>query len=440
MTPRPVAGGSPAALEDAGGRERLFNRDFLLLWQGQLVSQVGDQAFLVAVMFWTMEATGSATLMGVLMAALSLPAVLLGPVAGTVADRHSRKAIIVGGDAVRGLAVLAAAWLFVAVPAPDARLAPALLLVALVYGVVGAVFKPAVNAAVPDLVPASRIPSANSLNQLSGRGSALVGQALGGVLYAGLGAPLLLVADGLSYLLSASSEAFIRLPRNDSTSDDGHGAARGLRGYLADSADGFRFVWGWTGMRSFVLTAAGLNFLFMPAFVLLPFYVTDVLGRGAGWYGFLLASLSAGSIVGLLVAGTTDFRGRRRATLLGAALLAVGGSTGALAVVTTVLPAAAILFTLGLLTGLMNVFVITLVQIATPARMRGRALALVIALTGAASPLGMALGGVLGDLVPGSVRLVYLLAGGAMLLLVTTACVRPDFRAFLATDVALQAD
>jgi MFS family permease len=141
----------------------LFNRNFVLLWQGQLVSQVGSQAFLVAMMFWTMEATGSASLMGLLMMVSALPGVLLGPVAGTFVDRHSRLRIIIASDVLRGAAVLALAgtlWLSAEATAPVVAV---LFVVAVFNGVVGAVFNPNVAAAIPDLVPPGRIASANSL-------------------------------------------------------------------------------------------------------------------------------------------------------------------------------------------------------------------------------------------------------------------------------------
>lgn len=437
---------------------RLFNRDFVLLWQGQLVSQVGNQAFLVAQMFWLMEATGSASLMGLLLMSSALPGVVLGPFAGTFADRHSRKAIIVVADLARGLAVLGLAGLLFVRPAWTETIVVVLFGVALWSGILGAVFNPAITAAIPDLVPAARLQAANSLNRFSNQGATFLGQAVGGVAFRMLGAPLLFLVDGVSYLLSAVSEAFIRLPATVSARDDaevtagaevgGRNAAdrpagqgvdskrrTSLHEYLADTAEGFRYVWNWRGMRTFVLTATGVNFLFMPVFVLLPFYVSDVLGRSADWYGFLLASLSLGALAGLAAAGSLRMAGTARVVILTGAFLGATGLIAVLGMVQRPLLALTVTFAMGVFSSMVDIFVLTLVQLSTPAEMRGRVMGLVLALAGAATPLGMAGGGILADLtgrrVPATFMTVGLLASGLVLLSAT----RPSFREFLATDM-----
>lgn len=410
----------------------LFNRHFVLLWQGQLVSQMGSQAFLVAMMFWTLEATGSASLMGILLMLSALPAVVLGPVAGTFVDRHSRLRIIVVSDLLRGVVVLLLATTMWASAEATAPVVAALFVAALFNGVVGAVFQPAIAAAIPDLVPPGRVASANSLNQFSAQSSRLLGQALGGVLFRLLGARLLFVVDGISYLLSALSESFIRLPQR--APEPTAGLLQAVRTYWSETGIGLRYVLGDPGRRGFLGVAAGLNFLFMPIFVLLPFFVTDVLGRQADWYGFLLAAISAGSLVGLGVAGSWRLRGLARGRLLVACLVATGAAMGSLAFVDEAVLAAAIALLLGALTAVLNVYVLTLFQVSSPAELRGRVMAIVIALSSVAIPLGMGLGGLLGDLTGKDVPLIYGLCGGLALLWAVATATRPAVRSFLTAD------
>jgi DHA3 family macrolide efflux protein-like MFS transporter len=424
---------APAA-EASAPPARLFNRDFTLLWQGQLVSQLGTQASTIAMMYWSMQATGSATLLGMLGLAGALPAVLLGPVAGTAADRHSRRGIIVLSDVVRGLAVLAVAAAMFLRPNATTLVVGVLFAVALLSGIVGSVFRPAIGAAIPDLVPPSRVAAANSLRHVSVQGSGFVGQAVGGVLFSLLGAPLLFFVDGVSFLFSAGSEMFIRIPQR--LPERTRSWREALAVYRADTLAGLRYVWSRSGMRAFVITASGFNFLIVPVFVLLPFYVSGQLGRHADWYGFLLSALSAGAMVGLLLAGTLRLEGRRRSAVLSAALVGAALLTALLGLVRLPLLALVVCFLMGIGVGMVNVFVITLLQISTPGEMRGRVMGLAMALSQAAMPLGMALGGIAGDLTGKDVGLLFGVCGGAAAVLSLGAATRPAFRRFLAGEEA----
>ncbi|MEJ2218127.1 MAG: MFS transporter [Gemmatimonadota bacterium] len=412
--------------------KRLFNRDFVLLWQGQLVSQIGNQAHMIALMFWILQTTRSASLMGLLGMSAALPGVLLAPLGGAIADRHSRKGILVAADLVRGVAVLLLATLLFTHGSETRLIVAALFVTAVVIGIMGAVFRPAVGAAIPDLVPATRVQAANSLTQLSSQSSQFVGQAVGGVLFRVLGAPMLFLVDGISYVLSAGSETFIRIPQRLPAARPGLRAV--ARGYLADTGEGLRWIWQRTGMRTFIFTTTAINFLFMPIAVLLPFYVTDVLGKGAAWYGFLLAALSLGSIVGLLLTGSIRLAGHGRARALGAALFLTALSMGGLGLVQASAVALVLMFVAGLLAAVINVTVLTLLQLATPQELRGRVMGLVMALAGAATPLGMAIGGVLGDLTGKAIPAIYMGVGTAAAATAAGAFLVPAFREFLASE------
>src|SRR6202035_3086107 len=288
---------------------RLANRNFLLLWQGQAVSQLGNQAFAVAMAFWIVEKTGSASLMGFVLMSSNLPGVLLGPLGGAVADRFPRIRIIILADLVASLGLLGLSFAMLGTGWGTRTIIGLLFAASFTEGVARAFFLPALAAAIPDLVPAERLAAANSMNQFSLQASLLLGQGIGGVLYRLLGAPVLFLADGLSFLFSAVSEGFVQLPPTPRKKTAIGGT---VRQFATEIREGFEYMRGKRGLLGFVLSAACFNLFVMPVFVLLPFFVRNYLRVGADWYGFLLAAISAGVIVGFLLAGLLRLEGRGR--------------------------------------------------------------------------------------------------------------------------------
>ena len=84
---------------------KLWNKNFFLLWQGQLVSVLGDVLYIMALDFWILEMTGSKSLMGLLSAVTMMPRLILGPFAGVFIDKWDRKKVIVLTDLIRGIVV-----------------------------------------------------------------------------------------------------------------------------------------------------------------------------------------------------------------------------------------------------------------------------------------------------------------------------------------------
>jgi len=165
---------------------RLWNVNFLLLWQGQFVSSLGDTAYTVALGFWVLAVTGSTALMGTLMATTALTRVVVSPFAGVLVDRSDRKWMIVAADAARGVVIVAvAAAAFAGVLDVWMVFAAGVIL-----GLGGAFFGPAVISALPDIVPKAKLVKANSVFHLIYAASGIPGYSVGGCLYALLGAPL----------------------------------------------------------------------------------------------------------------------------------------------------------------------------------------------------------------------------------------------------------
>lgn len=418
---------------------RLWNRDFFLLWQGQFISQFGSLASNFAMMLWLKDATGSASLMGFVMLATQLPGILLGPFGGTFADRHSRIRIALVCDLVNGAAMLVLA--FAMFNPAVVRLEPGalrfviglLLVVSVIAGILRAFFTPAFSAAIPDLVPRDKIPAANSLNQFSVQGSTLIGQAVGGLLYQTLGAAMLFLVDGVSFLFAGICAAFIRLPARERSLEKKPASEHPFRDFLRETGEGFGYIWKRPGLRDFIGICSLVNFFAMPIALLLPFYVQLYLKLEDKWYGFLMAFIGVGTAFGFVVAGALSLTGWARQRGISTAMLLAPALFGVLGWVTNPYLAMAMVFFGGAAVGFVNVYLMTMLQVSTPDEVRGRVMSVVLTLSGGLMPLGAVVGGIVGDLTGKNVPLVYALCGGSALAVSAIVGSRRGLREFLAT-------
>ena len=410
---------------------KLFNKNFFLLWQGQFVSQIGSQAFNIAMVYWIMEKTGSATLVGLIMMVAFLPAVLLGPLAGTFADRHSRRSIIIICDLLSGISVLTLAVLFFLVPQERDLILTWLFIVAIIVAILQAFFRPAIAAAIPDLVPEDKIEAANSLKEGTFQASMFLGFGVGGVLFKVLGAPFLFLADGISYLASAFSEYFIKIPQRIPVV---HSQVSAFESFMRDTKKGLQYVWARPGMRNFFMAIAVLNFFAIPITTLLAFFVDQYLKLGVEWYGFLMASWGLGSIVGFAIASAAKMKGFTRSIVVMVMLVGVSLAIAAFGFVRSPWIALATLFTGGIMGGVINISILSVLQRSTPSEIRGRVFGLLATLSGGLIPVAMGLSGIVADLVDQNIPLIYTSAGIIATILSIWITTSKDFRKFLAYE------
>lgn len=413
---------------------RLLNRNFVLLWQGQFVSMLGGQAFFIAMMFWIKHQTGSATLMGTIMAAASLPAVLLGPLAGSFADHYSRRNIIIWTDILRGIAVLSLTGLVFWYPDATDLIIVWLFAVAVATSSLSAFFRPAIAAAIPDIVPTDKLATANSMNQMSMQFSTLLGQGVGGVAYRLLGAPLLFFIDGVTYIFSAISEMFIQIPQVKSAMPDKPESA--WTRFKRDTVEGMRYVWQNRGLRDIMMVAAFLNFFIVPIIVLMPFYVEDTLGATTDWFGYLMAAFGGGAMLGYLTAGALKPSPVTRMWTFLIGLILQCLSFGALGLLADTRQALVTLLVVGVLNGYVNIFLSTIMQLTTPSEIRGRVFALLGTVASGLTPIAMALTGVVADMTGQDIRAIYVACGAFAAIMAIVLVFDPHFREYLRYEPA----
>ncbi len=193
---------------------KLWNLNFILLWQGQFVSSFGDSVYDISLGFWILAKTGSTAIMGILMATSVLPRVVLSPFAGVLADRLDKKWLMVITDGIRGITIT-----LIGLAAILGKAEVWMVMIGgVVLGICGSLFNPAVQSALPIIINKEYLVKGNSAISLASTGVDIVGKSMGGFLFQFLGAPVLFLVNGISYIISAISELFIRIPRVTSES------------------------------------------------------------------------------------------------------------------------------------------------------------------------------------------------------------------------------
>jgi DHA3 family tetracycline resistance protein-like MFS transporter len=269
------------------------HRDFRLLWSGMCVSLIGDGIFLVA-MAWQVYALSNApsalAMVGIAMTVPTIAFLLLG---GVVSDRLDRRRVMIAADLTRGVAVAALALLSIT---GALALWHVVALVAL-YGAGAAFFGPAFDAIVPDVLPASELAQANSLDQfVRPIALRLAGPALGGALISAIGAGPAFAFDAASFAISVLALLLMRARAPHRT-----GERVSVR---ADIGSGLRYVRRHVWLWATFATAAVAYLLFMgPAEVLLPYIVKNDLHRGAADLGLVFAAGGLGSVACAVVIG-----------------------------------------------------------------------------------------------------------------------------------------
>jgi MFS family permease len=409
---------------------KLFNKNFFLLWQGQTVSQIGSQVFLIALMFWLKHQTGSATLMGLVMTATMLPAALLGPISGTIVDNFPRKKLIIISDLINGINVL----ILAAVVGYSLLSLESILVMIFVIGSIGGVlfsiFNPAISAAVPDIVPEDKLQAANSLKESVQQLSIFFGQAGGGILFTIFGAPILFLFDGITYLFSAGSVSFIDIPRR--TVEKKSSIKETYQHYKQESFDGIKYVWTRKGIRFTFLSFFVMNFFVYPFIVLLPFYVEDTLGLTPDWYGYIFGAFGLGSIIGYGLSSAINPKGKfREITVLGSLLIA-GALMPVFGLLTSGYLAVITMFAFGVADGYFAVNVITILQMKIASEMRGRVFALLNSIAIGSAPVSFALAGMAADLLNKNIPPIFIFCGVFTFLTCLISAFNKHYREFLA--------
>lgn len=282
--------------------KKLWNKDYILLLQGNAVSTIGDLMYSVAIGYWVYQQTGSSALMGIMSSISMFVTMFFSPICGSIVDKCNRKWLIVGIDVLQGLLMLVVgllAW-------QNTLSVPIVLIVALLAAFGSVFYSPAVSTLILDIIPRGDLVQGQSVQSGISSLINLVGAAFSGAMVALLGVPLIVVINGLSNLYSAVSEFFIHVPRTPQ-----QGTQVTARGLLRDMGSAVKTIFSDGCLRLFVPSILLLNLLCAgPMTLMLPFCLEK--GFTVDMYGYLSAVMTAGSLLCVLFLGIVKLTPKAR--------------------------------------------------------------------------------------------------------------------------------
>ena len=283
-------------------KKKLWNKDFILLLQGNTVSTIGDLMYSVAIGYWVYKQTGSSGLMGVMSAISMFVTMFLSPFSGSIVDKCNRKWVLVGMDIMQGVVMLGIGLLAYL----DKLNIPGVLIAAFLAALGSVFYSPAANTLMIDIIPHDDMVRGQSIFSGSNALINMVGTAFSGVMVAFFGVPLIVIINGLSNLYSAVSELFIHVPRTVQ-----QGAQVSAKSILRDSKEAVRMIFSDKCLQLFVPCALLLYLLAAgPLTLVLPFCMEK--GFTVDMYGYLMAIWTAASLICVLVLGVVKLNPKTR--------------------------------------------------------------------------------------------------------------------------------
>lgn len=405
---------SPLSVESAPRPRGLWRHgDFLRLWAGQTVSQLGSTVTREALPLTAILALGATPLqMGLLGAAGSAPLLLFGLFAGVWVDRLRRRPLMIAVDLGRALVLLSvplawfAGWLSI----------DHLYIVAALVGLLSVCFSAAYGAYLPTLVSREQVMDGNSKLGMSDSVAEMAGPPLGGALVQAIGGPIAMLLDAVSFVVSALSLAAIR------TEEPAPAAPAEHTHVFSDIAVGLRAIAADPWLRPMALSTAIRSFFGWFFGAIYGLYVLQVVGASPTGLGIAVAAGGAGALFGALVVRPVTRRIGVGPAILGALalstvmswLIIVAGEAPWIGL--PLLIASQLIGDMGQTVAMINET--SLRQTVTPDRLLGRVNASMDVCGQGIGTLGLLVGGALGELIGLQATVLVALAGGILGLLV----------------------
>ncbi len=366
-------------------------KTFLIVWIGQAFSLLGSQLVQFALVWWLTKSTGSATVLALATLLALLPQIIIGPFAGAVVDRWSRRWIMLIADAAIAVATLLLAGLFWL----------DLANVWSIYGLIllrstGAAFHwPAMQASTTMMVPREKLARVAGLNQTLAGVAGIFIPPLGALAMEALPMQAILVIDVVTAVPAVATLLVVSIPQPVRQSLEVNAPKSSV---WADLRQGFHFILGWKGLMMFSVIGLVINIFGRAAASLTPLLVTQHFLGGVLELGWFLGATGFGTLAGGLILGLWGgFKNRVFTMLLGLildglAIILISFSTPqafGLALVA--------IFCVGFLETIVIGLNGAIFQAIIPPDVQGRVFALLMSLAQVSAPLGLIVAGPFAD-------------------------------------------
>ena len=400
---------------------RVWNKNFIILWQGQMISDLGNIIFNLTLGFWILnEFNKNLLVFGGVMALVAVPRIFLGSFGGTFADKHDRKKILITTDLIRGVlftfAGLGIMYRFLPIWAS--------VVIAIISGICSAFISPAIASSVPELVHVDDLEKANSARNFSIALAQLIGNPVGATLFVALSAPVVFILTGIGFLYAALTQYFLAIPKHTHVVEK--------KNMIQNITEGMRFTMRQKGLRTLVFTAMSINFFsFMGLFLLMPFFKENP-ALGEVRYGQVMVALMVGVLLSSVLLSVFKVKSKYRARVTSAALIVMVGGMIIASLSNTFEVIMFVAFFVGAANAVVNVMIQLIAQITVDSENRGKVFGVMGTVIEGLSPIAMLLGVAVGSLIGTRETIVaaFVMAG----VFVFPSMFNKSFRKFINTE------
>lgn len=391
-------------------------KTFMLIWSGQAISLFGSAIVQFALIWWLTQETGSATVLATASLVGLVPPVVLGPFAGVLVDRWSRRLTMFIADGLIALATVVLAYLFWI----EAIAVWHVFVLLFVRALGGSFHHPAFQASTVLMVPKERLTRIQGFNQILEGSLGIVSAPLGAILLGVLPMQGVLAIDVGTAVFAMLPLLFLAIPQPDKQP----AAAGQAATFWLDMRAGLWYLWAWPGLLLMMLLAMLVNLMLVPSTSLLPLLITDHFGGGALQLSYVHSIFGVGIIVGGVgLSAWGGFKRRIVTSLSGLIGLGAGFLLMGLAPANAFWLAVCGGFFAGGMIAMVNGPVRAIMQAVIAPEMQGRVLTLVISLSSAMAPIGLMMAGPASDWL--GVRTWFMFAGVVTLLAGTAGFFMP---------------